>query len=194
VTARETAIGGLFVLEYEPHADGRGSFARVFDRAIFEANGLVVDYPQHAIAKNRLRGTLRGLHYQTAPFCESKVVHCVRGAVWDVVLDVRPASATFGRWQAFELSEAVPQQLYVGAGLAHGYVTLTSDAHLHYLISAPYSAEHSAGVHWRDAEAAIEWPLTDVIVSERDAALPALAGSRDPFAGDDRSADTGARG
>jgi len=121
------------------------------------------------------------MHYQTAPFCEVKVVRCERGRVFDVVLDVRRTSPSFGCWRAFELSEDVPRQLYVGAGLAHGYVTLTDDAELHYLLSASYSPAHAVGVNWRDAGAAIDWPLGDVVINDRDASLPPLSAAPDPF-------------
>ncbi len=123
------------------------------------------------------------MHYQCLPFRESKVVRCVRGRVWDVVLDVRKKSPTFGSWKAFELFADDAQMLYIGAGLAHGYVTLSDNAELQYLISAPYSPTHAAGVHWRDPQVAIDWPITEVIMSDRDANLPGLALAPDPFDG-----------
>jgi dTDP-4-dehydrorhamnose 3,5-epimerase len=122
------------------------------------------------------------MHYQCAPFAESKVVHCIRGAVWDVIVDVRRSSATYGQWRSFQLSESGHSQLYVGPGLAHGYLTLSEDAELHYLLSAPYAPDSAAGILWNDPRVAIEWPMREVIVSSRDAALPVLADARDPFA------------
>jgi dTDP-4-dehydrorhamnose 3,5-epimerase len=122
---------------------------------------------------------VRGLHYQTAPHAEHKVVRCTRGAVWDVVADVRRGSPTYGRWEAFELRDESPRMLYLAAGLAHGYQTLTAGAELHYLISAPYAPAHAAGVHWRDGDLAIAWPLDDALVSDRDDLLPALASAPD---------------
>jgi dTDP-4-dehydrorhamnose 3,5-epimerase len=179
VTIAPTAIDGLAVLGFERHADERGSFARVFDRDAFLALGLCADFPQHSVASNARRGIVRGLHYQTKPYAEHKVVRCTRGSVWDVVADVRRGSPTYGRWEAFELSADAPRMLYVAAGLAHGYQALTDGAELHYLISAPYAPDHAAGVHWRDGRLAISWPLPGGTVGARDAGLPALADAPD---------------
>jgi dTDP-4-dehydrorhamnose 3,5-epimerase len=179
VTVSPTAIPGLVVIDVEVHRDERGSFARVFDREVFRAHGLCADYPQHGWATNSQRGVVRGLHYQTAPFAEHKVVRCTRGTVWDVVLDARRGSPTYGRWEAFELDGERPRMLYLCAGLAHGYQTLSAESELHYLLSAPYTPAHAAGVHWRDARLAIPWPLPATVVGARDEALPQLADAPD---------------
>jgi dTDP-4-dehydrorhamnose 3,5-epimerase len=179
VTVTPTAIPGLVVIEFEIQRDERGSFARVFDREAFRAHGLWTEYPQHGRATNVQRGVVRGLHYQTAPFAEHKVVRCTRGTVWDVVLDARRGSPTYGRWEAFELDGERPRMLYLCAGLAHGYQTLSAESELHYLISAPYAPDHATGVNPRDGRLAIPWPLPVVLVSARDESLPALADAPD---------------
>jgi dTDP-4-dehydrorhamnose 3,5-epimerase len=181
VKLRPSAIGGLWVIELETSADERGTFTRVFDREAFAAHGLCTEYPQHGAATNVRRGVVRGLHYQTAPYAEHKVVRCVSGSVWDVVADVRRGSPTYGTWEAFTLDGGRAQLLYLTAGLAHGYQVLSSGAELHYLLSAPYVPEHAAGVHWRDPSLAIPWPLADVLISARDEALPALPAAPDPL-------------
>ena len=178
---RPTTIGGLWLIELETSTDERGTFTRVFDRETFEAHGLCTEYPQHGVATNVRRGVVRGLHYQTAPYAEHKVVRCVSGSVWDVVADVRRGSPTYGTWEAFTLDGDRSQLLYLTAGLAHGYHVLSSRAELHYLLSAPYVPEHAAGVHWRDPSLAIPWPPGDVLISARDEALPALPDAPDPL-------------
>ncbi|HEY0613989.1 MAG TPA: dTDP-4-dehydrorhamnose 3,5-epimerase family protein [Candidatus Elarobacter sp.] len=181
MTVVPSSIDGLYVVSYAVHEDERGSFARVFDRDVFLAHGLCAGFPHHGFATNRRRGVVRGLHYQTAPFAETKLVHVVGGRVWDVIADVRRTSPTYGRWEAFELDENRPQMLYVAAGLAHGYQVLSDGAKLHYLLSAPYAPDHAAGVHWRDPRLAIPWPLDDVLVGPRDTALPTLEGAPEPL-------------
>ena len=179
MNVRPTAIAGLWLIELDAHADERGTFTRVFDRDVFAAHGLCTEYPQHAASANARRGIVRGLHYQTAPYAEHKVVRCARGSVWDVVADVRRGSPTYGTWEAFTLDAARPALLYLTAGLAHGYQVLSDGAELHYLLSAPYAPDHAAGVHWRDRSLAIPWPLADVLVGARDESLPALSDAPD---------------
>jgi dTDP-4-dehydrorhamnose 3,5-epimerase len=174
VNVRETEIADLYIVSYERYVDERGSFGRVYDRDVFARHGLCTEYPQHGVAVNTGLGTVRGLHYQTTPFAECKLIRCSRGNVWDVIVDVRPASSTFGRWCAFELDEDTLDMLYVGAGLAHGYQTLTERADMHYLISAEHSPAHAAGVHWRDPELGIPWPREVTLISSRDEALPSF--------------------
>ena len=179
MTVSPATIPGLWVIEYDVHRDDRGSFARVFDREVFAAHGLCTEFPQHGRATNARRGVVRGLHYQTAPFAEHKVVRCSRGTVWDVVLDARRGSPSYGHWEAFELAGEHPRMLFLCAGLAHGYQTLSEESELHYLLSAPYAPAHAAGVNWRDPALAIGWPLPAAIVSAHDAALPLLADAPD---------------
>ena len=122
-----------------------------------------------------MRGTLRGLHYQTVPYAETKLVRCVRGAIFDVVVDIRPESATFGQWIAAELTSAEGSMLYIPMGCAHGFQTLVPNTEIFYQISAPYQAEHATGIRWNDPSLEIDWPIANPIISERDSEFPILA-------------------
>ena len=155
--------------------DERGFFARNFSRRALQAVGLDTDFPEWSISYNRRRGTLRGLHLQTAPYAETKIVQCVRGAVFDVAVDLRADSPSYGRWAAFELSSENRRLLYIPKGFAHGFQTLSEDCELLYHISEIYRPGHSAGVRWDDPDLAIEWPDVDKrTMSQRDANLPRL--------------------
>ena len=166
-------LTGLFLLTPEPIADNRGFFARTFSRDALAAKGLCADYPEWSISYNARQGTLRGLHWQAAPSLEVKLVQCIRGAVFDVAVDVRPDSTTRGRWQAVELSADNRQSVYIPAGFAHGFQTLSDDSEIMYHISASYRPEASRGVRWDDPDLAISWPAVGQrVISERDAALP----------------------
>ena len=158
--------------------DERGFFVRTFDAAAFAERGLLTGWPHHGEAFNTRAGTLRGLHFQREPHAETKLIRCTRGAVYDVVVDVRPASATYGRWEAFELAEDDETALYLPAGFAHGYQTLQPRATMHYLHSAPYAASAAAGYRYDSSRLAIAWPLTPSVISERDLALPPFEPSR----------------
>ena len=172
------SLDGVFKLVVEPQLDHRGFFARCYSQAVMEHVGLCHDFPEWSLSHNTRRGTLRGLHWQAAPFLETKLVRCTRGAIYDVVVDMRPASPTRGRWIAVELSAETRDTLYVPAGFAHGFQTLTDDAEILYHISVPFRAEAARGVRWDDADLAIAWPkTTERILSERDATLPLFADS-----------------
>ena len=169
----EAPLAGVYVIELDRHEDERGFFARVFCKDEFQRRGLVDEFVEHSISYNRHRGTLRGLHYQSAPHGEAKLVRCTRGSVWDVIVDLRPSSSTRGRWYAIELSSTNHRTLYVPREMAHGFQTLEDDTELYYLISTAYVSEAAAGVHWQDPTLAIEWPiLPPVLLSERDKSLP----------------------
>ena len=136
----------------------------MFDRDAFAALGLVTSWPQHGEAWNARAGTLRGLHLQREPHGETKLIRCTHGAVYDVLVDVRPESRTYGRWEAFELSEDDGTALYAPAGLAHGYQAIRHGSALHYLISTPYVADAAAGFRYDSPELAIPWPLTPSVI------------------------------
>ncbi len=161
-----------------PARDARGWFARTFDAAAFGAQGLVTSWPLHAEAWNERAGTIRGLHLQRPPYAEVKIIRCTRGTVYDVLLDVRRGSRTFGRWEAFELRADDAVALYAPAGIAHGYQSLTDDATLHYLISEPYAPDAAIGYRYDSPALGIPWPLPPGIISERDRALPRFDPSR----------------
>jgi dTDP-4-dehydrorhamnose 3,5-epimerase len=169
-------LPGVFAIEIEAHADERGFFARTICTDEFAAHGLVGQFVQHSISFNPRVGTLRGLHFQAAPHAEHKLVRVTRGAVCDVLLDLRPDSASFGRWCALELSAENHRQLYIPPGVAHGFQTLAPDTEVAYAMSVPFEAGAARGVRWDDPALAIAWPpCQDRIISARDRALPLLA-------------------
>jgi dTDP-4-dehydrorhamnose 3,5-epimerase len=171
-----TGIEGLAILSWEVSEDERGRFARTFCRAALAEAGLGFELVQANLSANAERHTLRGLHYQRSPHEEIKIVTCLAGRIWDVVVDVRPGSPTRGRWEAFELSPDEGRSLYVGEGLAHGFLTLEPATQVHYLVSAAYAPAARAGVRWDDPALAIPWPATPECISARDRALPVLGG------------------
>jgi dTDP-4-dehydrorhamnose 3,5-epimerase len=168
------ALPGVLLVEIEPAADARGLFARVFCAEEFAAHGLPADFVQHSISYNHRAGTLRGLHYQRVR-PEAKLVRCLAGAAYDVIVDLRPGLASYGKWCAVELSAARRDAVFVPRGCVHGFQTLTDATELLYLIDTPYDAAAAAGIRWDDPSLAIPWPVADPILSDRDRALPWLA-------------------
>jgi dTDP-4-dehydrorhamnose 3,5-epimerase len=173
MTFTETAIAGAYLLEMDKREDPRGFFSRAFCRDTFAERGLHPEWAQGNIGFSCRRGTLRGLHYQIEPHREVKMVRCVVGAIFDVVLDLRPVSATFGRWLGFQLEAGDGRLLYVPEGCAHGYLTLMDNTEVNYWVSRPYAPECERGVRWNDPAFAIEWPdVGALIVSEKDRGWP----------------------
>jgi dTDP-4-dehydrorhamnose 3,5-epimerase len=169
------AIEGAFLVETRSFEDERGSFSSDFDAEAFAARGLCRTWSLWSRATSRTRGLLRGLHFQAAPYEETKLVRCARGAIFDVVVDLRPESRSYRRWASVTLEAAGGRSLYVPAGCAHGYQTLADDVEVHYLISAPYHAALQRGLRWDDPTLKIGWPLPELVrTSPRDAALPFL--------------------
>jgi len=164
----ETALRGAFKIEPERREDERGFFARSFCREEFTARGLNPDLAQCNISFNRRRGTLRGMHFRSAPYAEAKLVRCTMGAVYDVVIDLRPGSPTFKRWVAVELSAENRVMLYVPEDFAHGFQTLTDNTELFYQMSGIYRPEAERGVRWNDPAFSIGWPILGPSLSERD--------------------------
>lgn len=152
--------------------DARGLFARTFDAATFVTAGLPSQWLQCNTSWNRHRGTLRGMHFQAAPFLEAKLVRCTRGRIYDVALDLRPESPTYQRWFATELTECNRQALAIPGGCAHGFMTLEDNCEVFYMMSEIYVAELAGGVRWNDPSFAIEWPAAPSVISERDASWP----------------------
>jgi dTDP-4-dehydrorhamnose 3,5-epimerase len=170
-----TPLPGAHVVELEPIGDERGWFARTFDAAAFEAIGLDARVSQCNTSFNARAGTLRGMHFQAAPHGESKLVRCTRGAIYDVIVDLRPGSEAYCRWFGIELREGGNASLFVPAGFAHGFQTLTDDAEVHYQMSYHYVPEAASGVRWDDPAFGIEWPEPPTggrTIAERDAAYP----------------------
>jgi dTDP-4-dehydrorhamnose 3,5-epimerase len=166
-------LEGAYLIDPEPHADERGSFARVFCAETFAAHGLVDRFVQTSVSHNARRGVLRGLHFQTAPHQETKLIRCVAGEAFDVIVDLRPGSPTFRKWASFEISAQNRRMVYAPQGFAHGFLTLTEGTELEYQITPAYAAGSACGVRWNDPAFAIDWPEPpDLIISERDAAWP----------------------
>jgi dTDP-4-dehydrorhamnose 3,5-epimerase len=161
------------VVELERHEDERGFFARIWDPGELGSAGMTPDLAQASISRSTRAGTLRGMHFQASPHEEAKLVRCVRGAIFDVVLDLRPDSTTYLAWYGVRLDEDNGKALYVPEGCAHGFQTLVQDSDVLYLISSPYVAESSSGVRWDDPAFAIEWPeAAERTIGERDLAWP----------------------
>ena len=159
--------------------DSRGFFSEVFNRERFAAAGVDADFVQDNQSLSREKGVVRGLHCQVAPYAQGKLVRCVRGAIWDVAVDARVGSATYGRWAAAELSAENWAQLWVPAGFLHGFCTLEADTEVLYKVTAGYSKESERGVIWNDPALALPWPVTagGAVLSEKDLVLPTLAGA-----------------
>jgi len=164
----ELAILGSYLLVPERHEDERGFFARSWCSTEFATRGLSPLLAQSNVSYNPRRGTLRGLHYQIPPHQEDKLVTCVRGSVWDVVLDLRRGSATYGEWHAENLDGGNLRSLYIPRGCAHGFLTRSDDTLVLYQISEPFDPSCARGVRWDDPAFGIEWPDVPSIVGERD--------------------------
>lgn len=164
-----TKLDGVFLIQPELRRDERGYFFRTFCRREFEQAGLSGDFVQCNSSYNERRGTLRGMHFQAEPRPEGKLVRCTRGAIWDVVLDIREGSPTFGQWTAAELSVENGQALFIPAGFAHGFQTLAAETDVFYQMTEFYEAALSRGLRWNDPRFAIQWPIADPILSPKDA-------------------------
>jgi dTDP-4-dehydrorhamnose 3,5-epimerase len=172
VIFRETPLAGAFVIDLEPRTDDRGFFARAWAQDELEAHGLDPRASQANIGVSTRAGTLRGMHYQEAPFAEVKIVRCTAGRIHDVIVDLRPDSPTHRGWFGIELSASNRTALYVPAGFAHGYLTLTDDAECWYLASVPYAPNAARGVRHDDRAFGIDWPVPVSVISDADRAWP----------------------
>ena len=173
MTFTPTEIPGVRIVDPDVFEDERGAFVRAWMPDEFAANGLETRIAQASMALTRERGTIRGLHFQAAPFEEAKVVRVIRGAAFDVAVDLRPDSPAYLRWVGVELSAANRRILYLPAGCAHGYQTLEPDTEVFYFVSSPYSLPHQRGVRWNDPAFGITWPLgAPTQINERDARYP----------------------
>jgi dTDP-4-dehydrorhamnose 3,5-epimerase len=164
----ETKLPGAFIIELEKREDERGFFARAWCKKEFEAHGLNSDWVQANLAFSKRRGTLRGLHYQIAPYEEAKLMRCIRGAIYDVIIDLRPESPTYKRWLGVELTADNHKMLYVPEGFAHGYQTLMDNTETFYQASQFYSPESERGLRYDDPAFAIEWPIDVQVISDKD--------------------------
>jgi dTDP-4-dehydrorhamnose 3,5-epimerase len=173
----ETGIPGAYLLRPERFEDERGFFARTWSEEEFAARGLEGRLSYTAASWNRRKHTLRGMHYQAEPFEEAKLVSCVRGAVHDVLVDLRPASPAFRRWFAARLDPA-GEALYVPRGVAHGFLTLEDDTLVNYFVAERWSPEHARGVRWDDPVFGIEWPARPAVIAPRDRDYPDFPGAQ----------------
>ena len=168
----ETAIPGAYIVEPELLADARGFFARTWCQREFEAHGLGPHLAQCNISFNAVKGTIRGLHYQAPPCEEAKLIRCTSGAIYDVLVDIRPGSPMFARWSALELTADNHRMLYIPEGVAHGFQTLDDNTEVFYQMSERYHANAARGMRWNDPAFAICWPLDVSLISDRDQSYP----------------------
>ena len=167
-----TPLAGSYVLGLEKLEDERGFFARAFCQQEFSARGLEAGFVQVNNSLSKKRGTLRGMHYQLPPSAEVKIVRCISGALFDVILDLRPESETFGQYFGIELSAENRNMLYIPRGFAHGFITLTADTELLYLVSAFYDKDRERGLRYDDSRFGVSWPISPTTISAKDASYP----------------------
>ncbi len=172
---RETRLAGAFMIDIEPVRDERGFFARTWCADELQRRGLMSELSQCSLSFNQRKGTLRGMHYQLAPDVETKVVSCKAGSIFDVIVDLRPDSATFRQWCAVELSADNRCLLYIPSGMAHGFLTLEDNSEVYYQISGRFVPASARGVRWNDPAFGIEWPSEPSVISERDRTYPDFA-------------------
>ena len=171
-----TPLAGACVVETDRVSDARGSFERIFCDQDWSAVRPGLRFVQANLSISSHRGTLRGLHYQVPPAAEAKMIRCLRGRVFDVAVDVRAESPTFLQWHAVELDAAIPRQIFLPEGFAHGFQALTDDAQLLYFHTAAWAAAAERGLRWNDPRLAIKWPLPPALLSDRDRSHPLVAG------------------
>ncbi len=170
----ETKLKGAFIIDVKKIEDERGFFGRAWCKKEFEAHGLSSDAVQANVSYNKEKGTIRGMHYQVAPYAESKTVRCTSGAIYDVIIDIRPESATYKQWIGVELTGDSFRMLYVPEGFAHGFITLEEHTSVHYMVTAYYTPGAEAGIRFDDQAFNIAWPIAPKVVSEKDRAHPAF--------------------
>ena len=168
----ETKLKGSYIIEPDRLEDERGFFARTFCQEEFKAHGLNLQFVQCNISFNKRKGTLRGMHYQITPHEEEKLVRCTMGAVYDVIIDLRPDSPTFTQWVAIELTAENRKILFIPKGIAHGFQTLVDNTEIFYQMSEFYHPESARGVRWNDPLFGIEWPEPPTIISNKDSEYP----------------------
>ena len=168
----ETNVKGNFIIEPDRFDDERGFFCKIWDHKEFAKQGLSTEFAQFNLAYNHNAGTLRGMHYQTAPHQEVKLVRCTRGKVFDVIIDLREDSPSYMQWAGAELTEDNHRSFYLPKGCAHGYITLTDKAEVCYNVSELYAPNAAAGLRWNDPAFNVKWPLQPILINHRDATYP----------------------
>lgn len=166
------SLDGAWLVHPEPMQDDRGFFVRTFCVNEFRDRGLETGFPQHSVSCSFRKGTVRGMHFQRSPHGEVKLVRCLSGSIWDVIIDIRPESPTFRQWRGFELSADNGLQLYIPKGFAHGFQTLSDDTRVNYLISEFYAPTAASGVRYNDPAFDVAWPLPVTTIAEKDLQWP----------------------
>lgn len=166
-----TALAGAFVLEVDRHVDERGHFARTYCEDELGAHGIETHWPQMNLSSNRRRGLIRGMHFQISPHAEAKIVRCVKGAIFDVMIDIRPGSPTRLRWVGVELTASNARAVYIPAGFAHGFQVLEDESDVLYMMSLPHAPEAARGFRWNDESVSVSWPIAEPSLGARDADL-----------------------
>ena len=184
MNVEKLGLPGVLLLTPPRFGDARGWFSETFNAPKWKAAGIDVDFVQDNQSFSSIKGTLRGLHFQAPPHAQDKLVRCTRGRVWDVAVDFRTGSATFGQWVAAELTAEKGEQIFVPKGFLHGFVTLEANCEVSYKVSDVYAPDCDGGVIWNDPDLAIDWPIAeaDVVLSDKDAQLPKLVDLTSPFA------------
>jgi len=178
----ETRLAGLLLIEPKRHGDHRGFFAETYSQRAYAALGVDATFVQDNHSVSAALGTVRGLHFQAPPAAQAKLVRCGRGAIFDVAVDIRRGSPTYGRWAGYTLSAENGVQLYIPVGFAHGFATLELDSEIIYKCSDYYALETEGALRWDDPDIGINWPLTSApVLSKKDATAPLLAGFNSPF-------------
>ena len=165
---KQRRLKGVFEITLSPHIDSRGFFMRTFDENLFEQAGIRRKWVQENHSRSEQKGIIRGLHFQLPPFSETKLVRCISGAILDVFVDLRKDSPTFGKWDSLELSESNLKMVSIPRGFAHGFCTLTENAHVLYKVDNYYSKENERGIIWDDVELKIDWPVKNPLLSDKD--------------------------
>lgn len=170
---KETKLKDAYIVELDPKCDERGFFSRAWCKREFEEHNLNSNVVQCNVSYNKLRGTLRGMHYQLQPYAETKLVRCIKGALYDVIIDLRKNSETYGQWVGVELTEKNGKSIYVPEGFAHGYQTLTDDTYSFYQVTQYYTPNAESGIRWNDPSFNIEWIINgSLIMSDKDKSWP----------------------
>jgi dTDP-4-dehydrorhamnose 3,5-epimerase len=169
----DTKLQGVKVIEPDKFDDNRGYYLKSFEKKAFREQGIDFNIVQVSHSFNQAKGTIRGMHFQLEPFAQDKIIFCVKGKVFDIAIDLRKNSATYGEWYGLELSEENKQILYIPKGFAHGFETLVDNTEVIYFISEVYSKEHESGIKWNEVAFGIDWPLEPTVISEKDQKWPA---------------------
>jgi dTDP-4-dehydrorhamnose 3,5-epimerase len=176
-----TGINGLLVIRPKVHGDHRGFFLESYSFDRFAAAGISCRFVQDNHSCSKEVGVVRGLHFQKSPFAQAKLLRVTRGRIYDVAVDLRKDSPTFGQWRGFEMSESNFTMLFIPAGFAHGFCTLEADTHVQYKVDVPYAPAFDSGIRWDDPDLAISWPVAEPVLSAKDAKLPFFSETQSPF-------------